>query len=74
MYFAMQADAHFREELESVNIDITVENRMFKTEDDPIETADLFMSVTIVDYLLRVLLFSKLEFLSRLKVKTIVCL
>ena len=69
----MQAEARFREELKSVNI--TVESRMFRTEDDPIETADLFVSVTI-DYLLsyRVLLFSKLEFLTRLKVKTIVCL
>ena len=69
----MQAEARFREELKSVNI--TVESRMFRTEDDPIETANLFVSVTI-DYLLsyRVLLFSKLEFLTRLKVKTIVCL
>ena len=37
-----QAEARFREELASVNI--TTESRMFSTEDDPIETTDLFVS------------------------------
>lgn len=42
-YTYIQEEASFREELESVNI--TVASRMFRTEDDPIKTADLFVSV-----------------------------
>ena len=41
-YNVIQAEARFHEELGSVNI--TAESRMFRTEDDPIETTDLFVS------------------------------
>jgi hypothetical protein len=53
-----QAEVSFREELESVNI--TVESRMFTTEDDPIETTDLFVSAAADDDLFRVCMFNKL--------------
>ena len=60
----MQAEARFRAELESVNV--TVASRMFRTEDNPIETADLFVSVMVVEYLIIfwVSMFRKLSFLS----------
>jgi hypothetical protein len=53
-----QAEVRFRKELASVNI--TAESRMFMTEDDPIETADLFVSAAANDDLLKVCMFNKL--------------
>ena len=50
--YYMQAEARFREELGSVNI--TAESRMFRTEDNPIETADLFVSTKANNDFLRV--------------------
>ena len=69
----MQAEARFREELGSVNI--TVESRMFRTEDDPVETADLYVSSTADNDFILGVMFNKLtSSFIRLKAKTIECL
>ena len=68
----LQGESRFRSELEKYDIKVT--SRIFRTEDDPILTEDLFVSCTSYSVVCLWLFIYGNCFLFRLKVKIIVLL